>query len=115
MQVKYSRKEFQRTEGQPLTIKCTAEYKKKECEDIQVDWQLGQLKLINPDKYMISINETKMTNKTGFRERNVFMSVENLTITDNGMYQCIAVCNPNKTTATGHFIHVNVTGMSFYN
>lgn len=112
--VKNSRAPVNRTEGQPLSLKCTAEYEEKLCGNIRVSWGLmvssGCHQLTDSDRYLIHINETK----TGWnRQQDAFISFTRLTLNDTGLYQCSAVCQHNRTTAIGRGISVTVTGMNF--
>ncbi|KAB5523286.1 hypothetical protein PHYPO_G00150830 [Pangasianodon hypophthalmus] len=107
VQVKYSRDPVRRTEGQPLTLKCTAEYEEENCGNIRVSWCLTSQELTDPDRYLIHINETKIG---GNRHRDAFITFTQLTVNSTGFYQCKAVCQHTGTTAIGHVISVNVTG-----
>ncbi|MCI4376725.1 hypothetical protein PGIGA_G00191750 [Pangasianodon gigas] len=115
VQVIYSRHPVRGTEGQPLTLKCSAQYDKQQCGNISVYWCLLVLEkscqpLTDPDRYLIHINETQISGETVFRQRDAFVTFTRLTLNDTGFYQCKAVCQHTETTAMGHLINVTVTG-----
>ncbi|KAF4090029.1 hypothetical protein AMELA_G00045070 [Ameiurus melas] len=115
VQLKYPRQPVRRTEGQPLTLKCTVEYNKESCGSISVLWCLSLPEntcqpLTDPDRHLISINETIMSGKPMFRHRDAFVTFTQLSLKDIGLYQCNAVCQTTRSTAMGHLISVNVTG-----
>ncbi|XP_053475887.1 uncharacterized protein zgc:174945 isoform X2 [Ictalurus furcatus] len=115
VQVKYPRHPVRRTEGQSLTIRCRAEYKEESCGSISVMWCLWATQdtckpLTDPDRYLISINETIISGKTVFRHRDAFVTFVQLSLSDTSLYQCNAVCQSTRSTAMGHLINVTVTG-----
>lgn len=117
MQVKYSRAPVRKTEGQPLTLKCTAEYEEEHCGNVLALWFLEVSAtlcqpLTDPDRYLIHINETKIG---GNRQQDAFITFTQLTLSNTGFYQCKAECQRTGTSAMGHVINVTVTGMSFVN
>lgn len=118
MQVKYSRRPVIITEGQSLTLKCTADYEEEHCGNILVFWCLWVSEkpcreLTDPDRYLNHINETGETGETVFRQQNAFVTFTQLTLNDTGFYQCKAICQHSEATAVGHLINVTVTGMNF--
>lgn len=118
VQVKYSKHPVRRTEGQPLTLKCTAQFEEEHCGSISVFWCLSVPEkpcqpLIDPDRYLNHINETKLGRETVFRQQDAFVMFPQLTLNDTGFYQCKAVCQRSGATAMGHLINITVTGMSF--
>ncbi|XP_060780586.1 uncharacterized protein zgc:174945 [Neoarius graeffei] len=115
VQVKYSRQPIKRTEGQTLTLNCTAQYEKQHCENISVFWCLSvEDKPCEPltdlDKYLIQISETKLSKETLLRQQDAFVTFTQLTRKDTGFYQCKAKCQHTGATAMGHRINVTVTG-----
>lgn len=116
MKVKYPRAPVKGTEGQTLTLKCTAEYEKEQCGNILVFWCLEVSTLCqpltDPDRYLIHINETKIG---GNRTQDAFIKFTQLTLNNTGFYQCKAECQRSGASSVGYFINVTVTGMSFVN
>lgn len=118
VQVTYSRHPVKRTEGQPLTLKCTAQYEEEHCGNISVFWCISVSekqcqKLTDPDRYLNNNNETKISAETVVRQQDAFVTFTQLTRNDTGFYQCKAICEQTGATAMGHVISVTVTGMSF--
>lgn len=114
MQVKYKRDPVQRIEGQPLSLKCTAEYEEEQCGNVRVSWCFGDAvecqQLTDPDKYLIHIKESKTG---GNRTRDAFISFTQLCVADSGKYRCEAACQNSGATAMGRTITVTVTGKNF--
>lgn len=101
-----------------MTLKCTAQYEEQHCGNISVFWCLSVEEkpcetLTDPERYLIHINETKLSGETVFRQQDVFVTFTHLTLNDTGFYQCKAKCQRTGATAMGHHISVTVTGMSF--
>lgn len=113
VKVKYPREPVRRTERQPLTLKCTAEYEERLCGNVRVSWCLvfptECEPLTDPDRYLIYINETTIG---GNRKQDAFISFTQLNLSNTGLYQCKAICQQSGTSAMGHVINVTVTGMS---
>ncbi|KAI5090188.1 hypothetical protein C0J45_20323 [Silurus meridionalis] len=116
VQVRNSRAPVLRTENQPLTLKCTAEYDELHFRSIVVSWcfkptistsTINCQPLIDPDLYSLHINESKISEK---RQRDAFITFEQLTLSNTGFYQCKAKCSATGTSAMGHVINVTVTG-----
>ncbi|XP_046693812.1 uncharacterized protein zgc:174945 [Silurus meridionalis] len=116
VQVRNSRAPVLRTENQPLTLKCTAEYDEQHFRSIVVSWcfkptistsTINCQPLIDPDLYSLHINESKISEK---RQRDAFITFEQLTLSNTGFYQCKAKCSATGTSAIGHVINVTVTG-----
>ncbi|KAG7334342.1 hypothetical protein KOW79_002749 [Hemibagrus wyckioides] len=112
VQLKYSRQPVRTTEGQPLTLRCTAVYKKELCENIFMNWcfvvsENVQNRLTDPDRYLNQVNETIVDD--GFRHRDASLTFTRLALRDSGIYQCKAICQPFGATAMGHLINVTVT------
>ncbi|XP_047668938.1 uncharacterized protein zgc:174945 [Tachysurus fulvidraco] len=112
VQLKYPKQPVRRTEGQSLTLKCTAEYEEVPCGNILVDWCFSVPEecwnLIDPDRHLIQVNETKKDG--GLRYRDVSITFTQLTLRDTGLYQCKAECQHFGASAVGHLINVTVTG-----
>ncbi|KAF5902304.1 B- and T-lymphocyte attenuator isoform X1, partial [Clarias magur] len=109
--VRYPRDPIRRSERQSLTLKCTAEYEEDACGNVWVSWCLTvpakQCEtLTDPDRYVIHINETI---NIGRRQQDAFITFNQLTLNDSGIYQCEAKCQRSKTSAMGHVINVTVT------
>lgn len=120
MQVRYLKHPVSKTEGQSLTLKCTARYEEEHCGNILVFWCLRVSEtpcenLTDPHRYLNHVNETQLSGETGFREQDVFVTFRQLTRNDTGFYQCKAVCRHTGASAMGHLINVTVTGKSFVN
>lgn len=115
VQLKYPKQAVRRTEGQSLTLRCTAEYEEEPCRNILVVWCFSVpeecQELIDPDRHLIQVNETKKDG--GLRHRDVSVTFTQLTLRDTGFYQCKAVCQHTGATAIGHLINVIVTGIRF--
>ncbi|KAK2908615.1 hypothetical protein Q8A67_004452 [Cirrhinus molitorella] len=110
--VKYPHEMITKTEGLLLSLKCTVEYKTKDC-DIQTTWwyknSSEQFPIMDPNRYLIRVNETE---RAEHRLRNIFLTISSLKLQDSGSYQCDATCLNSGTQAKGHFVHLNVTGLS---
>lgn len=111
VQVKSKRESIETTEGQPLSLKCTAEYEEDQCGNVRVSWcfriSAKCHQLTDPDKYLIHINETKTGRN---RMQDAFMSFTQLSLSDSGSYKCEAECEHGGATAMGHTIRVTVKG-----
>ncbi|KAL1282687.1 hypothetical protein QQF64_001490 [Cirrhinus molitorella] len=108
--VRYPREPVTKTEGLLLSLKCSVEYKTKDC-DIEANWRymnnsFESLPLMDPNTYLITVNETE---RTEHRERNIFLTFNSLKLQDSGSYQCEAVCRNSGTQAKGHLVRLNVT------
>ncbi|KAK2852975.1 hypothetical protein Q7C36_008176 [Tachysurus vachellii] len=112
VQLKYSKQIIRRTEGQSLTLRCTAEYEEEPCGNVLVVWCFWVSndcqKLIDPDRHLIQVNETKADG--GSRHRDVSITFTQLTLRDTGKYLCKATCQQTGASAVGYFINVTVTG-----
>ncbi|XP_050971645.1 mast/stem cell growth factor receptor kita [Labeo rohita] len=105
----YSREPLTKTEGLSLSLKCTVEFKTKDC-DIEAKWWYTNssklFPLVDPNSYLITVNETE---RAEHRLRNIFLTISSLKLQDSGFYQCDATCLNSGTQAKGHFVHLNVT------
>lgn len=118
VQVKYARHPVRRTEGQPLTLRCTAEYDEEHCGSISVIWCISESEnpcqpLTDVNRYLIHSNESEISRETVFRQRDAFVKFLQLTLNDTGLYQCKAICQSTGVIAMGHLINVTVTGITF--
>lgn len=109
----YPREPVTKTEGLLLSLKCTVRYKTEDC-DIQTNWWQWNnsvpLQITDPNKYLITVNETETDEK---RLRNIFLTFSSLNLQDSGFYQCDAKCLNSGTQAKGHLLRLNVTGLSW--
>ncbi len=110
MIVRYPREPVTTTEGLSLSLKCTVEYRKEDC-DIEAKWCYELLPIMDPNTYLITVNETELE-KDNLRQRNIFLTISSLKLQDSGLYQCDAKCLNSGTQAKGHLVAVNVTGLS---
>ncbi|KTG33833.1 hypothetical protein cypCar_00031288 [Cyprinus carpio] len=105
----YPREPVTKTEGLLLSLKCTVRYKTEDC-DIQTNWWQWNnsvpLQITDPNKYLITVNETETDEK---RLRNIFLTFSSLNLQDSGFYQCDAKCLNSGTQAKGHLLRLNVT------
>ncbi|KAI4894619.1 hypothetical protein NFI96_027386 [Prochilodus magdalenae] len=107
--VKSSRQPVQRMTGESLTLNCTMEYDEVTCINPKALWQrMGKEPLNDTDKYLIHINETKMREKPGFRKRDTYIQLVNLSLTDADLYQCTGECLQGPT-AMGWHLNLTVT------
>ncbi|KAF4118996.1 uncharacterized protein zgc:174945 [Onychostoma macrolepis] len=109
--VRYPREPVTQTEGLSLSLKCTVEYRKKDC-DIEAKWWYTNsyelLPIMDPNTYLITVNETELETKK-LRLRNIFLTISSLKLQDSGLYQCDAKCLDSGTQAKGHLVAVNIT------
>ncbi|CAM4500764.1 unnamed protein product [Leuciscus chuanchicus] len=62
--------------------------------------------ITDPNQYLITVKETE---KEQFRNRNIFLSFNSVSLEDSGYYQCDAKCLNSGTQAKGHLLYLNVT------
>ncbi|XDV14656.1 hypothetical protein PO909_014874 [Leuciscus waleckii] len=112
--VKYSREPVTKTEGHFVSLKCEVHYEMN-CDIVSLTnwWYIKpnpnepeSKPITDPNQYSITVNETE---KEQFRNRNIFLSFNSLSLEDSGYYQCDAKCLNSGTQAKGHLLYLNVT------
>ncbi|XP_043094201.1 uncharacterized protein zgc:174945 [Puntigrus tetrazona] len=107
--VKYPREPVTKAEGLSMSLMCTVEYEREDC-DIEAKWWYTNstelLPIMDPNAFLITVNETK-TNE--LRLRKISLTIRSLKLQDSGLYQCDAKCLNSGTQAKGHLVNVTVT------
>ncbi|KAG7463413.1 hypothetical protein MATL_G00176290 [Megalops atlanticus] len=110
LQVIYQRATLSQEEGDKLHLNCTVTYNQAKCTDLETSW----VKVHSPDngtqltdlnRYLVIMSERGDSSN---RSRQVTLEFKNMSLSDNGTFQCMAKCCGTVETAMGHFIQLHV-------
>lgn len=111
--VRYQKKDLNRTEGDTVQFSCMVLYELRECTELSVYWckrkSMTECAMVSePDRLLITMNEKDDPKENGTRIRNVIFEMKNISSKDKGSFQCKATCG--VTTAEGHIITLSTYG-----
>lgn len=110
--LKYQKGDLHLLEGDTLKLKCLAVYQPGNCTQMSVKWCRRSIQdtcmgMHEPDRQLITMNETDDPDEHGTRHRDVMFEMWNISGKDNGSYQCQASCG--GQVSVGHIINLKTT------
>ncbi|KAJ8351467.1 hypothetical protein SKAU_G00229430 [Synaphobranchus kaupii] len=109
--VKYPKADLRKQEGEALNLNCNITYVQNMCEKFHAHWckvhpNSSCTELTDARRQLIQVSEMHLDQVT--RSRLITLSIEHLTLRDEGSFQCNAECGGNGLSARGNYIHLAI-------
>ncbi|KAM6420806.1 uncharacterized protein J5M81_000389 isoform 2-T2 [Pluvialis apricaria] len=104
-------------EGQTLNLSCLIKHQQNQSSQMEAHWYKKAKKQNETGfgKEMESLHLSRSSDPKAKVTSSLLLKIQKVNRSDSGRYQCRAKIRNTVLTAVGHFIRVNVTGVSIVN
>ncbi|XP_076207759.1 CD160 antigen-like [Aptenodytes patagonicus] len=104
-------------EGETLNLNCLIKHQQDQLSQMEAHWykKTKQQNETGFEKEMESLHLSRNSDPKAKVTSSLVLKIQNVNQSDSGHYQCRAKIKDTVLTAVGHFIRVNVTGVSTVN